>query len=1392
MQNISEIPHLRVYRQKALLPTDRKIQTMYGMVFINNNSTEAAIDLINSNHLSANNKYHIYYMENIYTGRLFNRTYRDVITQSRDAIYDKVEKAARNIKSERTLTSVAKRNMYFDMQHYNEIFFKNAQRVTVYRQKVETYLEHMKDLFNDQRFAAYREKVMIINVNDWMDNIKSKFSRDTKMDNPIMYLYYAMTKTPEKLKELGDMDIIFYSGNTMVRVNPSKCDKYSYRLFRMELSKLSQNPLFNDEKEMESNFDKQEMINHVVKNFSDHYNFTGEDGEADDEVEGEVKKRAEEIAEELDDKSEGDSGVTGKKLEDEISKKLINDEKLLRDVYSINKERVTGKSGTSNKRDQELREKQKQLKLDNMSLEDIKNFDARKTKIEKNNVTDKVATTNKNLTTVTFPHFEKSYNEQLYKKDLVDAITSLSGENRSIPAFIRKIESEDTSDEMNFKETYTVELEDANRVRHRLKFDMPKFIDDKFMYLNGNKKIIDKQLTLKPIVKIGPNEVKIATSYNRAFISRHGQKVSAKIEKFKKAVIGNPKGITVKYGNNVAANTNYKTTIEYDEISKDFTYLRFGNSEFYFNQDEVTKICKDRNIKIQDNQLCVGFIDKKDPVTVDLDTQKIGKEFDLIDYILSLESGKLITDAFNSATTGKKFIYTRTKIMNKEIPIVLLLGYCEGLSTVLRKASIQHYFTDTRPRLDISQGSIQFADGYLVYDKYPFENSLLMNAFGDIPTKAFNYEDLDDKDAYLTIFDAMFKDRKLANALTNFYECMIDPVTKEVLEDLNYPTTFVELFLFANSLLSDNSFTPENDMSQYRVRSNEVINGLLYKAIADAYGMYRISANNNNPKKISIPQDLILKRVLSLNTIEDYSILNPIVELEKSRAITPKGFGGMNLSDAYTQDKRAYDKTMMGVLAMSTSPDANCGIVRQLTTEPNILSPRGYIDVKNEKLNELNDANLFSPAELLSPMGVSRDDSIRTAMATKQSKHIIPIKKSSPVLISNGAEQVIHYHLSDDFSVVAKHDGKVVEVNEEAGLIIVEYTDKNGIPQPDGGMKNTLKQAIDISERVVKNGAGGFYLSNQLQSNLKVGQNFKKNDILASDKKFFSETELDGNRFNIGSLQKVAVMGSYSTYEDSTFITDKLSRDMASDIVMQKPITLGKNANLDYIVKVGDKVKVGDELLRFEMSFEDDSLNKFLSSVGDELQEEIRTMGKTPIKSKYSGEIVDVKVYSTVELDELSPSLRKLVQGYYTRINKKKKVLNAHDNTKSAHKLGILVNEPTEKIETKDGKVKGHEVGEGVLIEIFIKYHDIMGVGDKLTFFTALKSIIGEVVPVGYEPFALSRPDEEISSVIAPGAILARMTPSILLTMFGNKVLVEMKRQLQEIYTGKPWEAPKE
>ena len=86
------------------------------------------------------------------------------------------------------------------------------------------------------------------------------------------------------------------------------------------------------------------------------------------------------------------------------------------------------------------------------------------------------------------------------------------------------------------------------------------------------------------------------------------------------------------------------------------------------------------------------------------------------------------------------------------------------------------------------------------------------------------------------------------------------------------------------------------------------------------------------------------------------------------------------------------------------------------------------------------------------------------------------------------------------------------------------------------------------------------------------------------------------------------------------------------------------------------------------------------------------------------------------------------------------------------------------------------------MISFFITHKDIAKKGDKLTNYSALKGIISDVIEPGLEPFSEYRPEEPIETSIAPGAILARKTPSVLLAMFGNKTMIEFTRQLRDYY----------
>ena len=321
-------------------------------------------------------------------------------------------------------------------------------------------------------------------------------------------------------------------------------------------------------------------------------------------------------------------------------------------------------------------------------------------------------------------------------------------------------------------------------------------------------------------------------------------------------------------------------------------------------------------------------------------------------------------------------------------------------------------------------------------------------------------------------------------------------------------------------------------------------------------------------------------------------------------------------------------------------------------------------------------------------------------------KHILPVENASPVLISNGSEKVLPYHLSNDFCFVAKDDGKVISKNDKTGVIIVEYKNRIG---------KEKRQVINANPKIVKNGAGGFYLPTKMNTdNIKSGMTFKKNDILAFNERYFSYDKYEGVRFNIGTLTKVACMSTYTNFEDGNFVTSKLSKKLGSEICMEATAIVGANSNVDFIVKQGQSVNVGDPLIIYDNSSQDASFNKMLASIGKELKEEITLLGKTPVKSKYAGVIDDIKIYTTTETKNMSPSLKKIVEAYFTKLRAQESDIKKHGTVDSS----LSFNEKAEIIDGgEDGKIMGYKVGEGVLFRFFIKYVDCLDIGEFIALY---------------------------------------------------------------------------
>lgn len=1372
-----DIGYMKTLRKEISLPVGNPIGKGC-LVFLYSTSLDNSIEMMNVKKTFMNrNRYRVYFINGRYFGKINNRRYNYKNLKERLDIYKRVEDETGILgyKQSLVIRPNEKRNMYFDLFQYINLFRVATEKLQAGK-VISLYWQFLKPILKE-KYGEYDSKYVLLDASKF--GIFNKGSLREKIKNPLFLFYYTIFKKRELVEDL-DIDFLIYCNDRIMKFNPSKTDDKSYGIFLQELKKLYAGVDLSDlEKVDDSELDEEKPITKEVKTPLVKINTAAkipgsstlkeiikDDKKLEEKVEKKITTAKEKVKQEIVDGGGDPDDISDETIESKAKQEINEDEELVKEVYNkVMEEKGTVHSERSTARDKLLREKQKDINIKGTTIEEIERIKTEDVKIESTDISKNLKTTNPNMTNIKFNNFNKTYNEKVMNKDIINVFKDLN--DKSIKMFIRDIKVEDTSDELNYKETWTIYLEDENRQRHTIKVDIPKWLEDKFLWLGGNKKIIKNQNFFLPIVKIAPDTVLIVSNSNKTTIKRMDTKSLRGISILDKLLEKSEKFASYfTVGNTFFENHGYLTTLEYDDLSKRFAKFHMKNITMYFSQKEALEVAKKKNITVKKNEVFVGFKGAT-PIIIDANTQRTEDKLGIVDIIFS-ELDDDILAVRKKISTPKRLMYTNMTTMKQDIPMMIILCIWEGLTTVLKKAGIKYRLANSTRDLGVSEDYIKFSNTYLIYDS-DIPTELLMNGLRALNTNKYDISAFESSEGYNAFIEKKFGSLTAMNMIMNSYEFTLGSIEKEILRDMNYPTDVVSLCIYANNLLCDNDYTEELDQSINRVRCGEIIPGILYDKIAKAYTTFK---NSNGKKKLSIPQDAVIKDLLALKTVSDYDSLNPFLELEETHGISAKGFRGINLKESWTVPKRCYDKSMTGVIAPTSSPDANVGVNRSLTMEPNINSVRGYCDIKDDKLDEVKDVNLFSPAELLIPLGVTTDDSTRTGHSVKQSRHVVPITKAAPVLISNGSDELCKYYLSSDFIVNAKMDGVVVEKDPKTKIMIVEYKDGS-------------HQAVNLDKNIVKNGGGGFELSNQLITDLEVGSKFKANDTLAYHDKFFSSSQVQGTRLNIGPLTKIALCGTYNTYEDCTFITQKLSRECTTEMCFKTPVVIGKNANVMQMLKEGDTVLAGDPIIQFDESFEEGDINKLLAALGEDegLKDAVVSNSKNIIRSKFSGTIEAIKMYSTCDLEELSPSLQKIFGAYYHKIEAKKKLLEKYDKSGSVVKCGLLMNEPTGKVEpNRYGTIRGQKVNDGVLIEFEIKHEEPLEVGSKIANFTALKNVVGEVIDEGLEPYSDFRKDEEIGTFIPPISILGRMTPSIFLNAFGNKCIIELKRSLEVIW----------
>ena len=1296
-----------------------------------------------------------------------------------------------------TIDKYKNKNIYVDNHIYNKIFTMSE---TYNRDKAIDLLYALFDRFiNNANYKNYTRKTVLIPVNEWASDIPTtSLFEFSKSINPFSMIVRLFKKPKENLNKLAGIDFIFIGNNSWFKMKMEDLDMKNLNLFKTNILKIRNNDIVEDnvpedkediktrligkiedltgiEVNNISRVHKVDPISPVVAAVKDQPQLviaksaTGDTQIVDPTkiekpTEDKINQSVEAIVDYTKNAEEAEKEMDNSVDLKELILQAKNDQD---DTFKI--------SATRKARMDDLNDKFLKEKIANSTIAELVAIED--TPLQSTDLSSKVETIDDEWANLKKPNFEADYN---IDSDIMKCLHSLS-QNKDIPMSVIDVTVEDRSTSEDSILTYTVHLEDSLGKRHTLRFDMPKIINKRFLRLRGNDKIIPGQLINLPIIKTDEDTVQVVSNYNKIFITRYGQvgkinqSTNALIRALTKLKENNYKldvkdGDTVAspskidLGNNAKISAKYELPAEYVELSKIFNKVTTSDGRvYYFNRDELIHKLEEKKVKVESDQgfLVVGITKDNQAITV----PENGVSSALINHLGIHEY------AYTFMKPGARMTYSQASILNSKIPLIVVMAYTAGLTGALNAAGVEYNLSEKRPTN--TKNYFRFNDGFLSFDdNYAPDAALLVNGLSVINTQEYSLTDIDTKAMWLDVLDD-FGGRNRADGLDSFANLMMDPITVEVCKTYKLPTDYIEVLAYASSLLTTNKFNRHTDITGNRFRTNERLVHFLYKSLATSYGMYlREIKNNRKDAKMTMKQSAVIDMALADVTTSDLSKLSPLLELESANTVTFKGLSGMNSDRSYSLDKRTYDKTMINKLSMSTGFSATVGINRQSTINMGIESTKGYIKSGGE-LDRMSDANTLSITEALTPFGTTRDDPFRTAMTFIQtSKHGMRTTEQDPLLVSNGADQALPYLTSDTFAHKAKWNAVVEEITNDYMIIANKSNPKE-------------KEFIDLREKVEKNSDGGFFITIKLDTfkNYKKGDSIKAGDIVAYDKSSYSDTVGIGNlAYNIGTLTKIAIMHTDKGFEDSAIISQDLSKKMASEIVLQVDVLMDAKDIDIQCVEVGKELHEGEVIMSYRAALEDqdatDIINKMVQkNAGSDSKELMDEIGKIKVKSKVTGKLQDIKVYSTIPTSEMSKSLASFVNKYNGPVDKMKSKLS---------KLGIDGSQyGTSGVLPPVGKLK-HCEGK-VLVEFYIKYHDKMSVGDKLVYFSALKGVVKEIFPEGKEPYSEYRPEEKVHSFLPVGSINARMVSSVLTLGSINKVLIELDRHVKDIM-GVKWD----
>lgn len=964
--------------------------------------------------------------------------------------------------------------------------------------------------------------------------------------------------------------------------------------------------------------------------------------------------------------------------------------------------------------------------------------------------------------------FDHEYVTKLMEKDLVTNLVSFNTQGM----FLKEITTEDTSDELDKTVAYKAKYEDVHHKEHTIKFTLPKVDERGYCMINGTLKTLKKQRVVVPICKISNVRVSLSSDYNKFLVERNTSVAHSLLNHVDKIL----KAVDRKYVIAIINSMKFpNTTLPYDYTAIASKYIKIVLKKhdvvtLYFNYPERYNWLKtDTGVVPADIEAIKAIEDETRSTFVGITKQNTAIFMTLSGEVMIfnyrdgtvVDKGICILDLLCSTldvSVSRLSEWVDFKLLNKTVPMAFALSYRFGLSYMLNYTKTKYKIIGKNKRTQTKSSDIviTFADAKLIIPRAPLVNSLIFAGLNNFDLSKVEIDAMDGKDVYFELLQSKRISPHNLKGIDDYFEMFLDPITKDVLFRMGEPTDTKDLLIRATQLLTTEDHIPPASEANYRYRSYERFNTAVYKSIARALATYRnkaVGATN----KMSISEFEVKQLIIQDQLMENVDVINPINDIKYRAEYGHSGFGGRQSIDTFMVEDRQYPDDGLGTMSEATVDNAKTGFTASLSANPVITNMRGMS--KAVKSEDLNPNQILSVSSMLVPC-VTNDDGKRANFVSIHLSQYMPTKKAQPSRIRTGFEEIIAHRTTPPFAYSAVEDGKVESIDENVGIITVFYP------------KSKTRVAIKFGEEYTNNGGGGFYCTQNVTINgFKVGDTFKRGDVITYNNRFFTPDAYSKQvAWNIGVLTNVVLIDANDTLEDSSIISNRLAEDLEVNPVFVKDIVLKKNTTIHKFADIGTKISSVDPLIVFDQSEMTDDM---FGSLDDEAIKLLEKLNKKLARAGSNGEVVKIDMFYKSNITEVSPTIGALM----TLVNRRKAAIrkaagNAVNNTDFPLKTNIKSSDRISGVTLDD---------ETVIIRFFIKDTSKMSGGDKIEFDSSLKSVCTSVT----EPWEVEDGSVTCDAWFSSIGISNRIILSPLITGIGNRCVEKLERDILDMYFGK-------